>query len=65
MEHQLESEYAGKRKTTCRVKFLAEMEITVSSDELLVEIKPYQPNRKRGHPPIGLERMLRLYFPQQ
>jgi transposase, IS5 family len=68
MEHQpgfSEFEFAGKRKTTRREKFLAEMEITVPWDELLVEIKPYYPDGKRGRPPIGLERMLRLYFLQQ
>jgi len=68
MEHQpgfSELEFAGKRKTTRREKFLAEMEITVPWDELLAEIKPYYPDGKRGRPPIGLERMLRLYFLQQ
>ena len=68
MEHQpgfSELEFAGRRKTTRREKFLAEMEITVPWDELLVEIKPYYPNGKRGGPPIGLARMFRLYFLQQ
>ena len=41
------------------------MEITVPWDQLLVAIKPYYPDGKRGRPPIGLERMLRLYFLQQ
>lgn len=46
-----ELKFAGKHKTTRREKFLAEMEITVPWDELLVE--------------IGLERMLCLYFLQR
>ena len=68
MEHQpgfSELEYAGKRKTTRREKFLASMEEVVPWDELLVELKPHYPDGKRGRPPIGLERMLRLYFLQQ
>ena len=41
------------------------MEEEVPWDELLVALKPYYPDGKRGRPPIGLERMLRLYFLQQ
>lgn len=60
-----ELEYAGKRKQTRREKFLASMEDVVPWDELLVALKPHYPDGKRGRPPIGLERMLRLYFLQQ
>lgn len=68
MEHQLgfsELEYAGKRKRTRREKFLETMEEVVPWDELLAVLKPAYPDGKRGRPPIGLERMLRLYFLQQ
>lgn len=68
MEHQpgfSEFEYAGKRKLTRREKFLATMEDVVPWDELLAVLKPHYPAGKRGRPPIGLERMLRLYFLQQ
>lgn len=68
MEHQLgfsELEFTGKRKQTRRDKFLAAMEEVVPWDELISELKPYYPDGKRGRPPIGLERMLRLYFLQQ
>jgi len=68
MEHQpgfSELEFAGKRKTTRREKFLAKMEAVVPWDELLSVIKPHYPTGKRGRPPIGLERMLRLCFLQQ
>lgn len=68
MEHQpgfSELEYAGKRKQTRREKFLASMEEVVPWDELLAVLKPFYPAGKRGRPPIGLERMLRLYFLQQ
>lgn len=68
MEHQpgfSELEYAGKRKRTRRERFLATMEEVVPWDELLAVLKPHYPAGKRGRPPIGLERMLRLYFLQQ
>lgn len=68
MEHQTgfsELEFIAKRKITRREKFLAQMEITVPWDKLLSELKPHYPKGKRGRPPIGLERMLRLYFLQQ
>jgi IS5 family transposase len=60
-----EVEFAGKRKRTRREKFLAEMEQVVPWDELLEVLKPFYPSGARGRPPIGLERMLRLYFLQQ
>ena len=68
MEHQpgfSELEFAGKRKVTRREKFLASMDEVVPWDDLLAAIKPAYPDGKRGRPPIGLERMLRLYFLQQ
>jgi IS5 family transposase len=68
MEHQpgfSELEFSGKRKTTRREKFLAAMEEVVPWDDLLVALKAHYPDGKRGRPPIGLERMLRLYFLQQ
>jgi len=68
MEHQpgfSELEFAGKRKQTRREKFLSSMEEVVPWDELTAALKPYYPEGKRGRPPIGLERMLRLYFLQQ
>ena len=68
MEHQpgfSEYEFAGKRKVTRREKFLASMEEVVPWDDLLAAIKPAYPDGRRGRPPIGLERMRRLYFLQQ
>src|SRR5690606_33958121 len=54
-----------KRKQTRRERFLNEMEQVVPWDELLEVLKPFYPSGDRGRPPIGLERMLRLYFLQQ
>src|SRR5208283_1989552 len=60
-----QSEYAGKKKVTRREKFLAEMERVVPWMRLVALIEPHYPKGRRGRPPIGLERMLRIYFLQQ
>ena len=60
-----QAEYAGKKKQTRRDKFLAEMEIVVPWARLVERLQPLYPTGERGRPPIGLERMLRIYFLQQ
>ncbi|SEA30338.1 transposase, IS5 family [Paraburkholderia sartisoli] len=60
-----EAEIAGKKRVTRRQRFLAEMEKIVPWQRLLLAIEPHYPKGTRGHPPIGLERMLRIYFLQQ
>lgn len=68
MERQMsfaQSEYAGKKKTTRREKFLSEMEVVVPWARLVALIEPHYPKGRRGRPPIGIERMLRIYFLQQ
>ena len=60
-----QSEYAGKKKVTRREKFLGEMERAVPWARLCGVIEPHYPQGKRGRPPIGIERMLRIYFLQQ
>ena len=60
-----QAEYAGKKKRTRRDKFLAEMELVVPWARLVACLRPLYPNGERGRPPIGLERMLRIYFLQQ
>jgi IS5 family transposase len=60
-----QSEYAGKKKVTRREKFLGEMERVVPWKRLVALLQPYYPTGRRGRPPIGLERMLRIYFLQQ
>jgi len=57
-----QSEYARKKKTTRREKFLAQMEAVVPWGRLVALIEPHYPSGKRGRPPVGIERMLRLYF---
>ena len=58
-------EYACKKRVTRRERFLSEMERVVPWTVLLDALTPYYPKGKRGRPPIGLERMLRVYFIQQ
>lgn len=51
-------------RTTRRAAFLAEMERVVPWLALCALIEPYYPKPGHGRPPIGVERMLRLYFLQ-
>ena len=60
-----QAEYAGKKKQTRRDRFLGEMEQVVPWARLVERLRPLYPKGKRGRPPIGLERMLRIYFLQQ
>ena len=60
-----QAEYTGKKKRTRRDKFLAEMELVVPWARLVERLRPLYPKGERGRPPIGLERMLRIYFLQQ
>jgi transposase, IS5 family len=52
-------------KTTRRAAFLAEMERVVPWSALCTFIDPHYPKPGNGRPPIGIERMLRIYFLQQ
>lgn len=60
-----QAEFARKKKTTRREKFLGEMERVVPWARLVGLVEPYYPKGLRGRPPIGIERMLRIYFLQQ
>ena len=60
-----QNEYAGKKKVTRRERFLGEMERVVPWARLCAVIEPHYPQGLRGRPPIGIERMLRIYFLQQ
>jgi IS5 family transposase len=59
-----QAEYAGKKKQTRRDRFLGEMEQVVPWARLVERLRPFYPKGERGRPPIGLERMLRIYFLQ-
>lgn len=61
-----QAEYDQKKKRTRRELFLEKMEQVVPWSRLMEVIEPHYPKSgKRGRPPIGLERMLRMYFVQQ
>src|SRR5262249_10777851 len=51
-------------KTTRRAQFLAEMDRVVPWRELCARIDRVYPKPGNGRPPIGVERMLRMYFLQ-
>jgi IS5 family transposase len=52
-------------KKTRRAVFLEEMEQVVPWAELRALIEPYYPKAGNGRQPVGVERMLRIYFLQQ
>ena len=52
-------------KKTRRALFLEEMEQVVPWGKLCCLIEPYYPKSGNGRPPVGVERMLRIYFLQQ
>jgi transposase, IS5 family len=60
-----EAEYGARKKQTRRDKFLAQMKAVVPGARLVERLAPFYPTGARGRPPIGLERMLRVYFVQQ
>ena len=61
-----EAEFASKKKLTRRERFLAEIEAVTPWPALVAALLPYYPKGDgRGRPPIGLERMLRMYIVQQ
>lgn len=52
------------RRPTKRDVFLATMEQIMPWQELAAVIEPHYPKAGNGRPPVGLERMLRMYFVQ-
>lgn len=57
-------EYSGRRKKTKRDEFLEIMNKIIPWDEWVSIVKPYYYDGKRGRPPIGIEKMLRMYLLQ-
>ena len=55
----------GKGKVTRRERFLAEMDAVIPWQRLLALIEPHYPKAGQGRQPLGLEKMLRIYFLQQ
>jgi IS5 family transposase len=59
-----ESGFEQYRRPTRRDEFLATMQTIVPWQELCAVIEPHYPKAGNGRPPVGLERMLRMYFVQ-
>src|SRR4029077_20926305 len=55
----------GKGKVTRRERFLAEMDAVIPWPRLGRVIEPHYPKAGQGRQPLGLEKMLRIYFLQQ
>src|SRR5216683_1309014 len=55
----------GKGKVTRRERFLAEMDAVIPWSRLVRLIEPRYPKAGQGRQPLGLEKMLRIYFLQQ
>ena len=60
-----QAEFAAKKQGTRREKFLARRDAVIPWAQLRAVIAPHYPKGERGRPPVGLERMLRIYFLQQ
>jgi len=57
--------WSQKGKVTRREQFLAEMDGVIPWAQLIALIAPYYPKAGQGRQPLGLEKMLRIYFLQQ
>ena len=57
-------EYSFRKKKTKREEFLEIMDEIIPWDEWVGAIEPYYPKGKRGRPPMGIEKMLRMYLLQ-
>jgi IS5 family transposase len=57
--------WSSKGKITRRERCLAEMDAVIPWARLLAVITPHYPTAGNGRHPIGVERMLRIYFLQQ
>lgn len=60
----LNADFERFRRPTRSDRFLATMERIVPWSELCDVIEPFYPKRGNGRPPVGLDRMLRMFFVQ-
>src|SRR6267142_3572334 len=57
--------FANKKKKTRREEFLEEMDQVVPWPQLMKVIRKHYPKAGHGRRPLGLEKMMRIYFLQQ
>ncbi len=57
-------EYSLRKRTTKREAFLKGMDEFIPWEEWVAYIEPYYPKGERGRPPMGIEKMLRMYLLQ-
>ncbi|MDR1311945.1 MAG: IS5 family transposase [Burkholderiaceae bacterium] len=57
-------EYSLRKRVTKREAFLKAMDEFIPWDEWVAYIEPYYPGGQRGRPPLGIEKMLRMYLLQ-
>lgn len=57
-------EYGLRKRMTRREEFLRAMDKFIPWDEWVAYIEPYYPGGQRGRPPMGIEKMLRMYLLQ-
>ena len=57
-------EYSFRKKKTKREEFLEIMDEIIPWEEWVDVVKPYYPEGKHGRPPMGIEKMLRMYLLQ-
>ena len=57
-------EYSFRKKKPKREEFLKIMDEKIPWEEWVGVIEPYYPKGKRGRPPMGIEKMLRMYLLQ-
>jgi transposase, IS5 family len=57
--------WSHKGKVTRRERFLAEMDAVIAWERLIARIEAHYPKAGAGRQPLGVEKMLRIYFLQQ
>jgi len=57
-------EYSLRKRKTKREEFLAIMDNAIPWEEWISFVEPHYPDGHRGRPPMGIEKMLRMYLLQ-
>jgi IS5 family transposase len=57
-------EYGMRKRTTKREKTLKLFDEIIPWEKWVAYVEPYYPTGKRGRPPLGIEKMLRMYLLQ-